>query len=89
MMIKVTNLEEKYDKLDECVTKTEKQPKNVENIEEIVRQEVREVRDIETRRLQLVCFNLPESLSLGSETRQMDDEQSLMTTINNAMHLND
>ena len=89
MMIKVTNLEEKYDKLDERINKIEKQPNNVENIEEIVRQEVREVRDIEARRLQLVCFNLPESLSLDSETRLMDDEQSLKTTINNDMRLND
>ena len=31
------------------------------------------MRDIEARRLQLVCFNLPESLSLDSETRLMDD----------------
>ena len=68
MMIKVTNLEEKYDKLYERVTKIEKQPNNFENIEEIVRQEVREVRDIEARRLQLICFNLPENLSLDSET---------------------
>ena len=37
----------------------------------------------------MVCFNLPESLSLDSETRQMDDEQSLKTTINNDMLLND
>ena len=47
-MINVTNLEEKYDKLDERVTKIEKQPNNVDNIEEIIRQEVR---DIEARRL--------------------------------------
>ena len=44
---------------------------------------------INLMRLQLVCFNLPESLSLDSETRQMDDEQSLKTTINNDMRLND
>ena len=32
MMIKGTNLEEKYDKLDERVNKIEKHPNNVENI---------------------------------------------------------
>ena len=85
MMVKVTSLEEKYDKLDERVTKIEDQPNTVENIEEIVRQEVREIKDIEARRLHLVCFSLPESLNQDSEIRKMDDEESSKSVIDDDM----
>ena len=87
MMVKVTSLEEKYDKLDERVSKIEEQPNNVENIEDIVRQEVRELKDIETRKMNMVCFNLPESLSQDADVRQMEDAENLKTVVDDDMKL--
>ena len=89
MMIKVTSLEEKYDQLDERVTKIEEQPNTVENIEELVRQEVREIKDIEARKMHMVCFNLPESLHVDPDVRKMDDEENLKAIIDNDMKLSE
>ena len=89
MMVKVTSLEEKYDRLEERVTQIEEQPNSIENIEEIVRQEVRELKDIESRKLHMICFNLPESLSDNVEVRQIEDEESLKSVIDEDMKLAD
>ena len=87
MMVRVTSLEDKYGKLEERVDKLEREPTAIDNIQEIVRQEVREMKDIEARKLQMVCFNLPESQSEDQENRIIEDKTNLKTVIDEDMHL--
>lgn len=89
IMIRMGSLEDKYDKLESRVESLEKQPNSVENVEDIVRQEVKELRDIDSRRLQMVCFNLTESESDESGQRREDDEIKLKDIIDNDMTLQD
>ena len=89
VMIQIGSLEDKYEKLDERVTSLETQPKEIENISEIVREEVKELQDIESRKLHMVCFNLPESESSDPDERKSDDTNSLKSLIHEDMKLYD
>lgn len=89
MMVRVTPLEDKCEKLEERVGKLEREPTAIDNIQEIVRQEVREIKDIEARKLQMVCFNLPESQSEDQENRIIEDQTNLKTVIDEDMHLHE
>lgn len=88
-MIRMGTLEDKFDKLEERVGKLEKQPSTIENINDIVREEVREIRDIESRKLHMVCFNLPESVNEDPDQRKTDDESYLKGLIDTDMNLRD
>lgn len=89
IMIKMGSLEDKYEKLEKRVDSLEKQPSTVENVQEVVRDEINEIRDIESRRLQLICFNMPESESMDPTERKTEDESKLKSLIDDDMKLRD
>lgn len=88
-MIRMGTLEDKFDKLEQRVENLEKQPSTIENVKDIVREEVREIRDIESRRLHMICFNLPESSDEDPDQRKNDDETNLKGLIDTDMNLRD
>ena len=50
---------------------------------------MREIRDIESRRLHMVCFNLPESVNEDPGLRKNDNETNLNGLIETDMNLRD
>ena len=90
MMLKMGSLEDRVDKLETRVEQIEKAPQNPDKkVEHIVREEIREVQDIQSRKLNLVCFNLPESDQEMLEDRKMDDVRQLQNIIDDDMQLID
>ena len=89
VMVKLSSLKDKYEKLDERVKKLETRPKSIDNISDIVPDEVRELQDIEMRRLHMVCFNLPESENLDPDERKHKDEERPKSLIDDDMKLSD
>lgn len=89
MLLKVSALEDKFEKLETRVDKLEETPNATENIEHIVQEEVKEIRDIELRRLNLICFNIPESESESPEVRKTDDTNQVRSLLDVDMKMKD
>ena len=85
--IKIGTIESKIDQIIERVQKLEQTPTPEKNIQDIVQNEVREIRDQENRKLNIVCFNLPESNENEATVRQHEDLLSTQNIIDKHMNL--
>ena len=89
-MLTIGSLEDKYEKLECRVEKLEERPTKPDaNIETIVRDEIKEINDVESRKLNLICFNLPESNKTVTEEKRDDDIKQLKSLVENDMGIGD
>ena len=77
-LIRVGDVEQKYEGLNTRVESLEsKDSTSSENVKEMILEEMAELKEIEGKRLNIICLNLPESKQLESADRQQEDIEFL------------
>ena len=61
MLIRIGNVEERQKQLEGRVNKIEKDQLTQELVKELLHNELEDLKEIEGRKLNIVCFNIPES----------------------------
>ena len=89
LLVRVGNVEQKYEKLNTRVESLEnRDSSSSENVKELILEEMTELKEIEGRRLNIICLNLPESKQLESADRQLEDREFLTNMFDSKMNLN-
>lgn len=78
MLVRIGNVEERQDQLEERVNKIEKDQMTSESVKEILHSELDEIKEIEGRKLNIMCFNIPESKQEDIQCRQAEDKDFLV-----------
>ena len=89
LLIRVGIMEQKYEALNTRVKSLEsKESTSSENVKEMIFEEMAELKEIEGKRLNIICLNLPESKQLESADRQQEDKEFLSNVFESKMNLN-
>ena len=78
MLVRIGNVEERQDQLEERVSKLETDQMTNESVKEILQKELEEIKEIEGRKMNIVCFNIPESKREDIQYRQSEDKDFLV-----------
>ena len=88
LLVRLGNVETNVESLkDRVETLENRETVTNENIKTVVSEQLAEQKEIEARRLNLVCLNLPESKKEDSIERQREDHDFLMNLLENHMDL--
>ena len=88
LLIRVGNVEEKCEALNKRVESLEnKSFVSPDTVKDLVNEEVAELKEIESRKLNLICLNLPESKRTDAGERQQEDLEFLNNLLENKMNL--
>ena len=88
LLIRVGNVEEKCDSLGERVQALESRDLvSSDKVKDIFHDDVSELKEIKSRRLNLICLNLPESKKTDTSERQQEDLDLLINVMENKMNL--
>ena len=89
VLIRLGNVEAKCQSLDERVTKLEaNEIASVEQIRKLALEEYTDMKEIESRKLNLMVFNMPESKKEDIKERQSEDSEFLQNLMEQKMNLN-
>ena len=88
LLIRVDNVEEKCEALNKRVESLEnKSFVSPDTVKDLVSEEVAELKKNESRKLNLICLNLPESKRTDTGERQQEDLEFLNNLLENKMNL--
>ena len=91
LLIRVGNVEAKYEDLEERVHKIEDEKISKDDVKTVVKEELLEQKEVEKRKLNVMCFNIPESKNESIPDRQNEDKNFLMklfeTKMNNPLDI--
>ena len=88
LLIRVGNVEEKCESLSRSVESLEsKVSVSSGSVKDIVHEEVSQLKEIENRKLNHICLNLPESKKTDTNDRQQEDLSFLNNVLENMMNL--
>ena len=88
LLIRVGNVEEKCESLNKRVESLEsKTCVSPEIVKDLISEEFTELKEIESRKLNLICLNLPESNRAETVARQQEDVDFLVNLLENKMNL--
>ena len=88
LLIRVGNIEEKCEALNKRVESLEnKSCVSPDTVKDLVSEEVAELKEIESRKLNLICLNLPESKRSDVGERQQENLEFLNNLLENKMNL--
>ena len=73
MLVRIGNIKARKDELDDRVQKIEKNVVTSDNVKKI-KEEIAEEKEIESRKLNVMCFNIPESKRSDVRERQNEDK---------------
>ena len=79
MLVRIGNVEERKDQLEERVSKIEKDQMTNESVKEILRKELEEIKETKCRKMDIVCFNIPESKQEDIRYGQSKDKDFLVS----------
>ena len=88
LLIRVGNVEERCESIDKRVESLEsKAYVSSDVVKGLVQEEVSELREIESRKLNMICLNLPESKKMDMRDRQQEDQDFLNNLLETKMDL--
>ena len=88
VLIRLGNVEERCESLDRRVESLEsKEYVSAENVKDMVQEEISEAKEIESRRLNVICLNMPESKKSENSDRQREDQDFLQNLMETKMNL--
>ena len=89
LLIRVGNIEDKCESLNERVQSLEnKEQVSSDSVKGLIQEEISELKEIESRKLNIVCLNLPESRKTDMSERRQEDMDLLKNVMENRMNLN-
>ena len=88
LLVLVGNVGEKCEALNERVTTLENNDQvSSVKVKNIVQEEVAELKEIESRCLNMICLNLPESKKIDLSERKQEDNELLVNLLQNRMEV--
>ena len=88
VLIRLGNVEERCESLDKRVESLEsKEYVSADKVKDLVHEEMSEAKEIESRRLNLICLNMPESKKPENSERQLEDQDFLKNLMKAKMNL--
>ena len=88
LLVRMGNVETNVESLNERVETLENRDLvSNDKIKDLVGEEIAELKEVEARRLNLVCLNMPESKKEDAVERQHEDRDFLMNILENKMNL--
>ena len=88
LLFRLGNVEEMCESIDKRVKSLEsKDYVTVSKVKDLVHDEMSEIKEIESRKLNLICLNLPESNGTDNSARQQEDHDFLRNLMETKMNL--
>ena len=76
--MRIGNIEARQDELENRVQKIEKDSVTSENVKILIKEELAEEKEIASRKLNVMCFNIPEKKRSDVKERQNEDKDFLV-----------